>query len=252
MMQALKQLVGVLATPLVLALVGLLLGGLARAFGRRRLAIWLCVSAAALVYFLATPLMATALLAPLERSYPPLRVEPELEIRHVVVLGSYYAPRDGLPVTATLGADGLARIVEGVRLARMFPEAKLVVSGGSAPGHMPSALGYAQLAQELGIDSDRLAVIDSPRNTAEEAAAIARMLGSSTFVLVTSASHMPRAMQLMRSAGARPLAAPTAHRADRSGIWRWRALLPAASSLRGSELALHEYVGLFALSIGLQ
>lgn len=251
-MQALKQLVGALATPLVLAVVVMVLGWLARGFGRRRLAIGLCVSAAALIYLPATPLMATALLAPLERSYPPLRVEPELEIRHVVVLGSYYAPREGLPITATLGADGLARIVEGVRLARMYPEAKLVVSGGSAAGHMPSALGYARLAQELGIDSARLVVIDSPRNTAEEAVAIARALGSSTFVLVTSASHMPRAMRLMTFAGARPLAAPTAHRADLSGIWRWRALLPAAGALRGSELALHEYVGLLALSMGLQ
>lgn len=252
MMVTVKQLVGALATPLGLALIVMMLSWLARVSGRSRLSAGLLVAAGAWVYLAATMPVSNALLMPLESHYPPLRTDAARPIDHIVVLGSYYAPRDGLPITATLGAEGLARIVEGVRLARMFPDATLVVSGGAAAGYQPSAIGYAALAREFGIDPARLIVIDSPRDTKQEAAAVARLLGATQFALVTSASHMPRAMQLMAAAGARPLASPTAHRAEPSHAWTWRSLLPFASALRGTEMALHEYAGLLALSMGVQ
>lgn len=252
MMHAVKQLVGAFATPMGLALVVALLGWLARMLGRRRLSSGLLVSAVGWMYLSATIPVANALLAPLEMRYPPLRADHSLQVDYIVVLGSQYAPRDGLPVTAALGSEGLTRIVEGVRLTRFFPEARLVVSGGAVAGYMPSARGYSVLARELGIEPAKLIVIDTPQDTREEAAAIVKLLASSPFVLVTSASHMPRAMELMIAAGARPLAAPTGHRADPSQTWTWRSLLPFASALRSTEIALHEYVGLLALSIGLQ
>lgn len=251
MLEGFKQLVGVIATPLMLALLIAAVALLLRVLDRRRLSAWLLTFAVLLAYSGATSPVANALLMPLESEYPPLDtgIAPP---RSIVVLGSYYSPRDGLPVTSTLGPDGLTRIVEGVRLARLFPEAQLIVSGGAAPGYTPSARGYARLALELGIEPERLRIIDTPRDTKQEAAAIRAMLGSTPFVLVTSAAHMPRAMRLMLAAGARPFAAPTGHRADVSGSWTMRSVLPFASSLRDSEIAMHEYVGLLALSMGLQ
>lgn len=251
-MHAVKQLVGALATPMGLALIVVMLGCLARALDRRRLGAGLLAAAMVGVYLAATTPISNALLTPLETRYPPLRVEQAPRVDYIVVLGSHYAPRDAFPVTAALGSEGLARIVEGVRLARVFPEAKLVVSGGAVGGYQPSALGYAALARELGVDATRLIIIDSPRDTGEEVAAVVKLLGATPFVLVTSASHMPRAMQLMSAAGARALAAPTAHRADPARAWTWRWLLPLASALRGSEVAFHEYIGLLALSMGVQ
>lgn len=251
-MHAIKQLVGALATPMGLALIVAMLGWLARAFDRRRLSAGLFVAALAWLYLAATAPFSDALLTPLETRYPPLRTEQTPQVAYIVVLGSHYAPREALPVTAALGSEGLARIVEGVRLARVFPEARLVVSGGAVGGYQPSALGYAALARELGLDGNRMVVIDSPRDTAEEAAAVVKLLGATQFVLVTSASHMPRAMQLMSAAGARALAAPTAQRVHPDIAWTWRSFLPRASALRGSEMALHEYIGLLALSMGLQ
>lgn len=251
MLHAVKQLVGMIATPLLLALLIAMLATLLRLLNRSRASKGLFVMAVAVAYLGATGLVANALLLPLERQYPPLdtNIAPP---RHIVVLGSYYAPRDGLPVTAALGSDGLARITEGVRLARIFPEAQLIVSGGTVSGYAPSAQGYSRLARELGVAPDRIKVIDTPRDTKEEAAAIAALLGSTPFLLVTSAAHMPRAMRYMLSAGARPLAAPTAHRVDATQGWDWRSLLPFASALRNSEAALHEYVGLLAIQTGLQ
>ncbi len=75
---------------------------------------------------------------------------PLQEIAAVVVLGSSYQPRDGIPVTAALDPDGVVRLVEGVRLLRHFHAQRLVLSGD--PLDRPaSATGYTRLARDLGV-----------------------------------------------------------------------------------------------------
>ena len=104
---------------------------------------------------------------------------------------------------------GLARVVEGVRLARARPGSRLLVSGGAAPGFTPISWGYARIATELGIERSALVLMDRALNTEQESREVFALLGNAPFILVTSANHMPRAMQLMHHAGANPLAAPT-------------------------------------------
>jgi uncharacterized SAM-binding protein YcdF (DUF218 family) len=250
-MAVLKHLVGALATPLVIALLLAAAAAIFRARGRQRPGSWLLVCAAATVYLGSLAPVGQALLAPLEGAYPPLAAEASLEsLNAIVVLGSGYMPRDAIPVTGALDADGLARIVEGLRLARRVPGVRLVVSGGAPPGYTPGALGYAQLARDFGVDDASLVVLQSPLNTAAEAREVAALLGAAPFVLVTSAYHMPRAVRLMHRAGTHPVPAPTGQRVGgtASGWHRW---LPTSAGLRDTELALHEYLGLAAISVGL-
>ena len=80
--------------------------------------------------------------------------------------------------------------------------------------------------------------------------AVSGVVGSSSFILVTSAYHMPRAMRLMQRAGLHPIAAPTGQRVG--GPPRaWFGLLPTSGGLESTERALHEYFGLGALNLGL-
>jgi uncharacterized SAM-binding protein YcdF (DUF218 family) len=169
-------------------------------------------------------------------------------VSYVVVLGSSYAPHDGVPLTAALDADGLARVVEAVRLARHLQEARLLVSGGAPPGQSAPALGYAELARQLGIGERSLLVLDTALDTATEARAIAALVGTAPFILVTSAYHMPRAVLELRRAGAEPIAAPTGQLVGGSNSSDLRAWLPNSSALRKVERALHEYIGLAALA----
>jgi uncharacterized SAM-binding protein YcdF (DUF218 family) len=249
-MYLLKQLVGALATPLTIALLVLLVAGLCRAFGRRRSAAWLVAAAAAIGYLGAIAPVGDALLAVLERQYPAFVPGASLTAHNVVVLGSDYSPHGDLPISAALDPEGLVRIVEGVRLSRQVGATRLVVSGGAPRGRTASAIGYAKLAQDLGIPRDSIVVLDTPLDTSAEATAVKALLGDSPFILVTSACHMPRAMRFMLRAGARPIPAPTGHRV-RPGSWRWNALLPTARALQKTEHALHEYLGLFAYQLGL-
>lgn len=251
-MYFLKQFVSALATPLVLALTIAAVAAAFRFFRRPRVARWLLGCAAALGYLGSTPAVGDALLDPLERRYPSLREDQPLQpAGYVVVLGSGYRPRDGIPVTAALDADGLVRVVEAVRLARRLGAVQLVVSGGAPPGSVPPARGYANLARGLGIADASLAVLDTALDTGAEARAVVVFLGKAPFILVTSAYHMPRAMLQMERAGAQPIAAPTGQLTDRSQGADLRRWLPSSSGLGKSERALHEYLGLVALAAGL-
>jgi uncharacterized SAM-binding protein YcdF (DUF218 family) len=166
-----------------------------------------------------------------------------------VVLGSNYEPRNGIPVTAALDPDGVVRLVEAVRLQRRFEASRLVLSGGP-PERATSAAGYAKLARDLGVPDTAMEQLPNSRDTREEARNVAQLMGTTRFLLVSSAYHMRRAMKLIQRAGAHPVAAPTGHLA---GGWRlgWGFLLPSSLALRRTELALHEYLGLAAIALGL-
>ncbi len=248
----LKHLLGSLATPFMIALIVGAAAVLLRARGRRRSAMWLFVSALTILYLGSLLSVGEALLAPLEEEYPPLRDDAPLQnVSAIVVLGSGYTPRDSVPVTGALEADGLARIVEGLRLARRLPGVRLVVSGGAPPGHAPSALGYAKLARDFGVADASIVMLQWPTDTAAEARAVAALLNGAPFLLVTSAYHMPRAVRLMLRAGQHPIPAPTG---QRLGAWPAMVLhlwLPSTAGMRDTEIALHEYLGLAALAMGL-
>lgn len=245
-----KPLVGALANPLTIALFIAVIAAICRAFGRKRPSLWLAIAAVAIGYLGAIAPIGDVLLSPLERRYPPQPAQSLPHVSHVVVLGSDYSPRDGIPVTAALDAEGLARIVEGVRLARQLGDVRLVVSGGTSRGGIAAAIGYADLARDLGVAQTSLVVLDTPPDTRSEAAAVAGLLGKSPFILVTSAYHMPRAMRLMAAAGARPIPAPTGQRTRLDPAWGWRSFLPTSSGLQKTEHALHEYLGLLGISLG--
>jgi uncharacterized SAM-binding protein YcdF (DUF218 family) len=245
-----KSAADVLVAPGVAAMLLAAGGGALWLVGRRRSGRVVLLCTALVAYLSSIPLVGEALLRPLENRYPPLDTERLPVVGYIVVLGSGYDPADGIPVTAALDDDGLVRLVEGVRLARLLPAARLVLSGGGRPDHPPIAQGYARLALALGVTAQSLILSDRPLDTHAEATEVSKIVGHAPFLLVTSASHMPRAMLLMRRAGTNPIAAPTAQHAYRPFTLVWRAFTPSAGGLRDTEQALHEFAGLAAIACG--
>jgi uncharacterized SAM-binding protein YcdF (DUF218 family) len=251
-MLALKMALGAWLMPLPFSLTLVILGLLLRLGGRRRSGAWLIAVGAAVALAAATRPIADATLRPLEARYhavadaATLRPAP----RYIVVMGSGYHPRPGLPITAEVDAIGMVRLAEGIRLLRQLPDAQLVVSGGSVGGEPPIAEGYARAAAALGVPAQSLIVIDTPRDTDEEVSAIHARLGDAPILLVTSAAHMTRAMAYAARAGLRAVAAPTGNLVDTEP----RALNwlpgPSGAALRKTETALHEYLGLLAFKLG--
>jgi uncharacterized SAM-binding protein YcdF (DUF218 family) len=114
------------------------------------------------------------------------------------------AAPDGIVV---LGG-GLDRIFAAAKLARQYPNARVVYSGGN-PGLMgiedlPQADVAEAIFTGLGLAQDRLLLERKSRNTLENAQAsktIASPKSGERWVLVTSAYHMPRSIGIFRKVG---------------------------------------------------
>lgn len=196
--------------------------------------------------------VANAALHPLESRYHAVLDAAKLPStpRYIAVLGSTYVPADGLPVTAALDAVGVVRLAEGLRLYHQLPAAVLILSGGAVDGQ-PSARGYALAAAALGVPDNSMVVVDTPTNTAAEIRMLRDRLHEEPVLLVTSAAHMPRVMALCARAGLHAIPAPTGQIARRPSLLSIGTWLPSGAHLRMTESAVHEYLGLLALSLGL-
>jgi uncharacterized SAM-binding protein YcdF (DUF218 family) len=236
--------------PLLLGL--LMLGWILLAIGRRRLGRGVVVGALVCLLLASWRPVADAVLAPLENRHPPLVDASGMEgVAAVVVLGGGWWPDARWPISAQLEESSTVRLFEGVRLLRLLPDARLVVSGASRGGDVaPVALGYAEAARALGVPQERILVLDTPVDTVGEAFAVRDALGTGPrFVLVTSASHMPRAVKHFERAGLAPVPAPTHFLTGRGGPERFGYWVPAAEHLRKTERAIYEYLGLLALEL---
>ena len=131
---------------------------------------------------------------------------------HIIVLGGGHNPDLWLPPANRLSGRALGRLAEGIRLHNRIPGSMLIFSGWSSSGGQSVAEVMGLAAIDLGVDKDRIHLLTRPNNTCREAHEYFLNFGSATpLILVTSATHMPRAMQLFRQTGLNPYPAPANH-----------------------------------------
>ena len=189
-----------------------------------------------------------ALIIPLEERFPrwdATRGAPD----GIIVLGGAISPDVSSARDEVALNEAAERLTVAAELARRYPDARIVFSGGSGAliydegAEAPLAL---RLLESFGIPRTRIALEDRSRNTVENAVlskAIAQPKPGERWLLVTSAHHLPRAVGVFRKAGFPVEAYPV--------DWRTRgpedALRPFASvgdGLRRSDTAVREWVGL--------
>ena len=197
---------GVMALPQNF-LIGLsLLGSLLLLTRASRLGRALLVMSAVMLAVCGFSPIGNLLLYPLESRFPawtPSQVAPD----GIIVLGASIdgdiSTAHGTPVVTT-SAD---RIIRTAALARKYPNARVVFTGGN-PNLISSDAKEADFAAEifesLGIDKSRLILERRSRNTYENAQftkALVDPKPGERWLLVTSAFHMPRSIGLFRKAG---------------------------------------------------
>lgn len=229
--------------------IGLVLAMVAVWRGRRRGALVWLGAVLALVLGLTVFPLGNGMVAALESAYP---AEPALgKVDGIIVLGGAedlgsYARWGGLEMNAAG-----ERLVAGVELARRFPGAKLIYTGGTAgllgnpdPG-APSRM-VKDFWLDMGVPEQQIVLEGMSRTTSENAVLAKAALQpqpDQTFVLVTSAWHMPRSMDAFRRAGWTGL---TAWPVDFRSVPRMRAGWRLDEHLIEVDLALKEYVGRIA------
>jgi len=187
------------------------------------------------------------LVAPLEGRHPPLtNLDTVHEVKWIVVLGGGSCVNLELPVSTYLSDSSLFRLLEGVFIYNRLPGSKLIVSGRSGlSGVTPMAGVMANVATEWGVEEADIVVEAESKDTKDHAIFVKKIVGQDRFIVVTSASRMPRAMALFRGQGMDPIAAPTDYMVmEREGGLQPRDFFPDAGSLEKVERALHEYLGL--------
>ena len=94
------------------------------------------------------------------------------------------------------------------------------------------------LALDLGVPTEDMMLKTESMSTQDEAKLLKPVLTNEKFLLVTSASHMPRSMDIFRKLGMNPVAAPTGHLVKRYGDHI--SFMPSVSNLKKSETAFRE------------
>lgn len=203
-----SKLIGALLRPDTWVVLALAVVVLALLLNRRRLALWVGSITLSLLVALAILPLGDMLLQPIERTYP---VEPALEqVDGIIVLGGGEDARASAFWNQMQLNEGGERYTAALALARRYPEARLLFTGGSgalrdlAGAETSEADMAGRFFRDQGVSAERLLLEGQSRNTAENARlslALATPVSGETWVLVTSAFHMPRAMRSFEAAG---------------------------------------------------
>jgi uncharacterized SAM-binding protein YcdF (DUF218 family) len=238
-----KKCLGILLAPGTIILVLLGFGLLKLAFSttsKRSGWSWIFLGTICLYLFSTAPLP-VFLLSPLESRYQPYeQVQNSSDIKYIVVLSGDARDLPKVPPTSRLGAITALRVVEGVRLFHLLPaQPALIMSGG---GPLLVGEDMVAFARCLGVPDAKLIAEATSLDTFGNAREVKLIVQEAPFLLVTSASHLPRAMIIFQALGLRPIPAP----ADFNLPERFSVsdFFPSGKYLTKMDAAIHEYFGL--------
>ena len=186
---------------------------------------------------------------PLEKRFPTNPKLPD-QVAGIIVLGGAEDPvRSGYWDQAEMG-ESTERILTFMALAKRFPQAKLIYSGGSGSlvnqGYSGSTT-VQRLFQEQGMNLSRVTLERHARNTFENARnskALAAPDPNETWILITSAWHMPRAVGVFHQVHWKVIPYPVDHWTNPGHLFRLD--LDFAGHLNKLTIGTKEWVGLLA------
>ncbi len=244
----LSKIAGFFLQPLNAVIVLAAVGGATGFAGWLRSGFFLCLVAAAVMALAGWTTTGALLLHPLESRFTR-PAEPLATVAGIVVLGGGFEgavnqARGGYELNSS--GD---RFVEAAILARRYPDAKVVISGGSGALMIEGeadATTAERLLEALGVGRDRMILESRSRNTDENARftrALVEPKPGETWLLVTSAFHMPRSVGLFRANDFAVTPWPTDYRTtgnETIGLFQDN----VADAVQNTTLAIREWIGL--------
>jgi uncharacterized SAM-binding protein YcdF (DUF218 family) len=189
----------------------------------------------------------------LEFQYPAMPVKLNAaspDLKFLAVLGGGHVENPELSSLTQLVDSSRSRLVEAVRLARLYPDAQLLVCGPLGDHHSrPHAAFLAESAIELGVEPNRILPLSTVRDTRGEMLEISGIVTDQPIGIITSAWHMPRSMTLAAEVNLNATACPADYRSGsaETHLGRWITFYPLAYET--STRALREYMGILWVRI---
>ena len=219
--------------------------------GRRRAGRALAVATAAVFVVFGVAPVGDWLARPLENQYPR-PTPPPARVDGILTLGGGLGTGVLLARGAPADAESETRLVSTFELARRYPKARVVFSGGW--GADPDATAAAYIFAQMGLDPARLTLESRSRDTYENLLFSQRLVQpkpGDVWVLATSALQMPRAKAVARRVGWTLIPWPTDYTTSpRPGFKPLADYLDVAGNLARADQTLHEWVGLLAYRLG--
>lgn len=215
-----------------------------RVFGRRLMLI--CVL---FVIFVSVIPVGQLMLATLESRFPPVHRLPD-KVDGIIVLGGSFHPSLSQARGQPILNENAERLTAFAALAQRYPQAKLVFTGGIGTMRRDIYLREsdiaAQIFDQMGLDRSRIVLEGEARNTFEHPSKIRELIEpkpDETWVLITSAYHMSRAVGVFRAQNWPVLAYPVDYRT--AGVRRsWYPGFNLAGGLDNFSFGAHNWSAL--------
>ena len=136
----------------------------------------------------------------LERLYPSVELNDmgweSLNGSAIIVLGCGMPKESDLNIRYRTGAGFQMRLQEGVRLYRKIPNSMMIVSIAGDADVKTKESFLDDYAQEHKLNRKSVFLVPSARDTSDEARLSIDMISPNKLVIVTSATHIPRAVKI--------------------------------------------------------
>jgi uncharacterized SAM-binding protein YcdF (DUF218 family) len=193
----------------------------------------------------------------LERQYVPNGELPTAEA--IVILGGATRPKIAPRPWYEVNEAG-DRLLYGALLYKQKKAPLIVVTGGRAEwlgeGGNPESEDMAAILELMGVPREAIIQESQSFNTRDNAVNTRQILLQRNIrkvLLVTSALHMPRSMEIFRKIEIESIAAPTDFLAGQSrnnkGFAVILDLLPSVDALKNTTNAIKEYIGLLVYQL---
>ncbi|WP_143871021.1 ElyC/SanA/YdcF family protein [Catenovulum sediminis] len=210
----------------------------------RRYAKYFSLASILVLMIVSLPITSDILIRPLEQ-YSPRYQDALKQVDNIVVLGCYNTEFDSRSDIANVRPCSLYRLNEAIRLSRVYPQAKLILSGWSKKGttRFDHSEFLAKVAISLGVNRARLVLLNGSKDTNQEAKNLASIMLNKNNLVVSSASHFKRIDAIFSHYNIRYTAVPAEYLASADTFVSWKQLIPSARALHTSERAIYEYLG---------
>lgn len=196
-----------------------------------------------------SPVVSNIVVNTLEKQYSVLAEAPR-DTTAILVLAAGHFPVDRRPPNSVLSTMSLSRLMEAVRLWKSQPDALLLTTAGPVLIGQSHAEAMAAMAMAQGVPESKIRLLPAARDTEDEITLAVALLKElevserSRLLVVSSATHLPRAAKILEPLGLEHVLAPTDFIAMSGDWYRF-----SARHLFNTERAVHEYFGMLWLSI---
>lgn len=244
-----SKLLWIIVSPLTLITLLIGVGAIARKYKAGRIGMGAGISLLMILGFLP---IGHNMMVYLENKYPPMQDFPA-KVDGILVLGGSINLKTSIARHQVQLNENAPRITEMLYLSKLYPDAKLVFTGGDGnllKSSSNESIELYSLLKDIGFSPSRIIFEGESRNTFENMQFSKKLINpqpEEVWILVTSAFHMPRSMAIFDTNGWKVVAYPAGYLTN--GQYRLTPDLDVLGNMYKFQVAAKEFVGIMAYTL---